>query len=104
MKTIVVKVEVKTDRVQDFIDATIESQTATTKEPRCLSYTILQDEKEKHKFTLVETYKNDAAIEEHKATPHFLKWREVVQEMMACPRVSSKHDFIDWKNSSVETL
>lgn len=104
MKTIIVKIEVLTEKIQDFIDATVESQTATTKEPRCLSYEILQDEKENHKFTLVETYKNDEAIEDHKKTPHFLKWRETVQDMMLIQRTSSKYNYIDWKNATVNSL
>lgn len=94
MKTIIVKVEVKSEHIQNFIDATVKSQSATMKEPTCLSYEILRDEKEPHKFTLVETYKNDEAIEFHKTTPHFLEWRSTVQEMMLVPRTSSKYDYL----------
>lgn len=94
MKTIIVHICVKPGFVQDFIDATKKSQSATTSEEGCLSYDILQDIADEHKFTLSEVYKDDDAIEDHKLTTHFLEWRSVVQEMMACPRVSSKHNTI----------
>jgi len=94
MKTIIVHVKVKTSFVQAFIEATKKSQAATKNEDGCLSYDILQDVSDEHNFTLTEIYKDDNAIENHKSTPHFLEWRSSVQEMMACPRISSKHNTI----------
>jgi len=94
MITIIVHVEVKLGFVQDFINATIKSKNATSKELGCLNYDIMQDVASENKFILSETYSSESAIESHKLTPHFLEWRETVQDMMACPRVSSKNTYV----------
>lgn len=40
-------------------------------------------------FTLVEEYADAAAAAAHKATPHYLRWRDAVAGLMAEPRAAA---------------
>lgn len=91
---IVVNAEVKPDRVQDFIDATKKSQTASLNEQGCFEYTILRNNVEPNKFTLIEEYADDDAFNLHKETAHFQEWRNITFDMMLNPRTSSKNTLL----------
>jgi autoinducer 2-degrading protein len=43
---------------------------------------------------IYEAYESDEAAAAHKATPHYLKWRDRVAEMMAEPRKGVKYNII----------
>ena len=90
----IVHVKVKPDRVQDFIKETQISQAATLQELGCWRYTIMQDIDNENAFILSEAYQNQESIDFHKETPHFLAWKNNVQEMMADYRVSSRNKLI----------
>ncbi len=91
---IIVQVDVKPSYIQEFINETKKSQSATLNEDGCLRYNILQSIEEPNKFTLSEIYKSEEAIEVHRTTQHFLDWRNNVQVMMAAPRIGVKHKIV----------
>ncbi len=84
MITILVKVDVKPEFVEDFIKETYKSANSSIGESGCDLYKIVQSDNTQ--FMLIEQYKSQEAIEHHKKTEHFLKWREGVQHMMNSPR------------------
>jgi quinol monooxygenase YgiN len=43
------------------------------------------------RFVLVEVYRTSDASVPHKETPHYKKWRDTVEAMMAEPRTSLKY-------------
>ncbi len=43
------------------------------KEPGCLMYQVHKHKTEPRRFFIYEQYKDDAALEAHRATPHFLQ-------------------------------
>lgn len=86
----VVVVYVKPEYVTDFIQATLENAHNTRKEPTNLRFDVLQSADEPTRFTLYEVYK-DGGVEAHKATEHYKKWRETVENMMAKPRKGIQH-------------
>lgn len=93
--TIMVRVEVKDGFVNEFIMETFHARDlAESMEPGCVRYDIIQDTTDKRRFTLLETYISEKAIEEHKETQHFINWRANVQEMMASPRTSTKCKYL----------
>lgn len=91
MVNIIVNVDVKSDRIKDFLEATKNSQNKTLNEDGCNLYKILQDENDPTKIVLIEEYSSKHAFEYHKTTPYFQEWRNDVYEMMNTPRVSSKY-------------
>jgi len=94
MKIIIVQIIVKSNCIQTFIDATIKSREATMNETGCIQYNIAQNVSDECQFILIEQYTSDEAIEFHRSTPHFLEWRNEVQETMAHPRTGTKHNLI----------
>ena len=87
-------VDVKPDRIEDFKSASIENALNSLKEPGIARFDVIQQLDDPSRFVLVEVYRtvNDPA--RHKETPHYQKWRESVEEMMAVPRQSIKYQNI----------
>jgi autoinducer 2-degrading protein len=86
MHVTLVKVSVKPDRVDDFIEASRANHEGSVREPGNRRFDVLQDPGDPTLFVLYEAYigADDAAA--HKQTPHYLAWRDTVAEMMAEPR------------------
>ncbi len=82
MITLIVHINVKPERYFDFVDATrIARDKALTRESQCLAYTINKDPNNENGVILVEVYYNQAAIDHHKTTEHFLEWKEAVNDL-----------------------
>lgn len=56
--------------------------TAMTVEPGVLSYYAVADKKEPSHITIFETYADSAAYKSHLQTPHFLKYKATVKDMV----------------------
>ena len=71
-----VKVRVKPDMREKFLKA-IEHDAIHSEgdEPGCLRFNVLQDQKDQNVYYFYEVYKDQAAIEAHRAAPHFAVWR-----------------------------
>lgn len=87
-----VDIEVKGDRVKDFVAATLKNAEASLKEPGIVRFDLLQDRKDSAHFVLNEVYRTDDDPARHKETEHYKTWRVTVEEMMARPRRSIKYN------------
>ena len=56
--------------VSVFTKLTEESR----KEPGCIMYVVHQHKTDLRRFLVYEQYKDDAALEAHRASPHFLQY------------------------------
>ena len=92
--TLIVEVLVKPEHIENFIKETLFAKSGAESESGCLVYNILQDSQETNKFKLIEIYKDQDAFEEHKKAPHFLAWRNNIQEMMASPREARRYKLL----------
>lgn len=86
MHVTLVKVSVKPDRVNDFIEASRANHEGSVCEPGNRRFDILQDPGDPTRFILYEAYATADDAAAHKQTPHYLAWRDAVAEMMAEPR------------------
>jgi|EP01033_Poteriospumella_lacustris_P001913 quinol monooxygenase YgiN len=73
---VVVNVEVKEDRVEEFLQVMEFDAVESRKEEGCLRFDVLRDLVDSNKFVFYEVYRDQAAIDFHKSTPHFQKWSE----------------------------
>lgn len=73
---VVVNVEVKEDRVEEFLQVMEFDAVESRKEEGCLRFDVLRDLADSNKFVFYEVYRDQAAIDFHKSTPHFQKWSE----------------------------
>lgn len=86
MYVTLVHVHVKPERVDDFIAATRENHYASVQEEGNLRFDVLRSVDDPTYFILYEAYRDADAAAAHKATSHYLKWREAVADWMAEPR------------------
>lgn len=83
-----VHIHVKPDRIQDFIQATRENAIASLKEKGVKRFDVFQLEESSEFFILEEAYVCQADAGSHKDTPHYKKWKNAMESMMAEPRRS----------------
>ena len=90
MLVVHVHVRVRPGRVEDFLAATLVNAQASLGEPGVLRFDVIQDQADPEHVVLVEVYRDDDASAAHKLTPHYAAWRDLVAEMMAEPRASTR--------------
>lgn len=73
-----VKVRVKPDQRQRFLDAIeVDALGSEKDEPGCFRFNVLQDAADENTYYFYEVYQDQAALEVHRAAPHYQVWREV---------------------------
>ncbi len=85
-----IHVRVKPESLDAFIQATLENAENSLREPGIARFDILQDPKNPTAFVFIEVYRTPEAPAAHKATAHYLKWRDTVADMMAEPRAGTQ--------------
>lgn len=91
MYVVCVKIQVVPEHVEEFIAATLDNARATRQEPGNVRFDVLRRNDDPHGFTLYEVYNDENGFKAHQQTPHYLRWKETVAKMMACPRVGERH-------------
>jgi autoinducer 2-degrading protein len=86
-----VHVQVKRERIQEFIRASVENHEGSVNEPGNLRFDVLQACDDPGHFLLYEAYASEEAAAAHKETAHYLKWRETVADWMEQPRHGVKY-------------
>lgn len=81
--------QVKAEFVEAFRAAVIENAHATVKEPGNLRFEVYQDADDPTQFILFEMFESPQARQLHFETPHLLKFRSVVGEMIVDRRVQT---------------
>ncbi len=102
MLTVNVRVFVKKENIQDFIDATIENASESMKEQGIIRFDLIQESDCPANFMLIEVYRDLKAPAAHKETDHYKKWRDSVAPMMAKPRTNIKYSSIFTKEGGYE--
>ncbi|MDZ7335045.1 MAG: antibiotic biosynthesis monooxygenase [candidate division KSB1 bacterium] len=77
---------VKPDQIENFKAAVVENARASVQEPGIARFDVIQQQDDPTRFVLVEVYRTEADTAKHKETPHYQKWREVVEPMLVTPR------------------
>jgi (4S)-4-hydroxy-5-phosphonooxypentane-2,3-dione isomerase len=89
-----VYVSVLPDRIHDFIEASTENHLASVKEQGNVRFDLIQQSDDTSRFMIYEAYESEEDAAAHKNTPHYLKWRDRVSDMMAEPRKGVKYRII----------
>jgi (4S)-4-hydroxy-5-phosphonooxypentane-2,3-dione isomerase len=92
MLVVHVHVEVKPERVDEFIEATVQNASNSLQEHGVTRFDVLQQQDEPTRFILTEVYRTPEDAARHKETEHYQVWRDAVADMMAAPRSSVKFD------------
>jgi len=86
MDVTVVYIQVKPERVRDFLDAIRENHLASVREPGNLRFDILQAVDDPTRFITYMAYRDEAAASAHRDTDHYLAFRDLVADWMVEPR------------------
>ena len=79
-------IHVRPDKLQEFRQATEANAAGSIQEPGIARFDFLQQTEDPTRFLLVEVYRTQADAGKHKETPHYNRWRETVEPMLAEPR------------------
>ena len=80
MYALIVSVHVKPERNEEFLRAIEEDGRGSREdEPGCLRFDVLQDKSDQHHYFFYEVYRDEAAVEAHRAAPHYQVWAAAVQ-------------------------
>jgi autoinducer 2-degrading protein len=90
-----VYINVLPDAIDSFIDSTTENHLESVKESGNLRFDLIQQADDPCRFMLYEAYETEEAAAKHKTTPHYIKWRNYVNEFMAEPRQGVKYIIIE---------
>lgn len=91
MYVITVQLLVKADKVEEFLDLTLSNAREARQEPGCVRFDVLRKEKEPSRFLFYEVYRTPEDHKAHQQTPHYLRWRDEVGDLLAEPRVGSRY-------------
>jgi autoinducer 2-degrading protein len=77
-----VKVRVKPAERARFLAAIEQDALGSERdEPGCCRFNVLQDAAEANTYYFYEVYKDEAALEAHRAAPHYAKWRAAIDTL-----------------------
>ena len=86
MHVTLVEINVKEDKVEQFVEVFRANHQGSLPEPGNLRFDVLQDESIPTRFYIYEAYVDEAAVAAHKKTPHYLRCVEELEGLMTGPR------------------
>lgn len=89
MIAIWVKVNVKPEGRQRFLEAIeVDALGSERDEPGCLRFNVLQDAADENVYYFFESYKDEAALAEHRTMPHYAVWQSVSDTLEGRPEIT----------------
>jgi (4S)-4-hydroxy-5-phosphonooxypentane-2,3-dione isomerase len=83
MLVVLVQVTVRPEMLAEFERAIVaNAEAARTKEPGCVRFEVSQKEGEPTAWLFYEMYKDSAAFEAHRASPHFAAYQQVADRAL----------------------
>ncbi len=81
-----VKVRVKPDARERFLKAIeVDALGSERDEPGCMRFNVLQDAQDQNVYYFYEVYRDEAALEAHRAAPHYAVWRAAADTLDGAP-------------------
>ena len=81
MEILIVEVHIKPELHDRFLEAIKEDASHSEHdEPACLRFDVLQDTEDPNRFFYYEVYRDEAARQAHRETPHFQKYLAVASQ------------------------
>jgi quinol monooxygenase YgiN len=86
MVVLQVTVQVKPEHVSEFLEVVrYDAERSEEDEPGCLRFDVIQDLEDPSRFFFYEVYRDEAAMEAHRETPHFKFYVEKGRPWLAAP-------------------
>jgi autoinducer 2-degrading protein len=82
-----VKVRVKPEARDRFLQAIeVDALGSERDEPGCMRFNVLQDQSDPNVYYFYEAYRDEAALEAHRAAPHYAVWRAAADTLDGAPQ------------------
>lgn len=91
MLIVQVFVHVKPDRAKEFEEAALDNARNSVREPGVARFDVIRQQDDPTRFVLYEVYRTEEDVTRHKETPHYIRWRDRVADMMAEPRTAIRY-------------
>src|SRR5258708_37223619 len=95
MVAVVVNVQVNPDSLNKVVAETKDNARNTRQEPGVVRFDVIQQVDDPSRFVLYEVYRDDQAIEAHRATAHYAKWRDAVPPFLVTERTRTIYRAIE---------
>ena len=82
MICLAVHLTVKSGREQETADMFRSYVKLVQTEPGCIRFDVHQSRKEPRKFLLYDLYRDDAGLDAHRRTPHFLDYTHKIDDLI----------------------
>jgi (4S)-4-hydroxy-5-phosphonooxypentane-2,3-dione isomerase len=87
-----VKVRVKPDARERFLKAIeVDALGSERDEPGCVRFNVLEDAEDQNVYYFYEVYRDEAALEAHRAAPHYAVWRAAADTLDGPPHATRCH-------------
>jgi (4S)-4-hydroxy-5-phosphonooxypentane-2,3-dione isomerase len=81
-----VTIQVKPEHAKEFLEVVrYDAEHSEKDEPGCLRFDVIQDKDDQNRFYFYEVYRDEAALEAHRQTPHFKLYAEKSKPWLAAP-------------------
>ena len=86
-----VKARIKPEMRERFLKAMeVDTIGSERDEPGCARFNVLQDGKDPNVYYFYEVYKDEAALEAHRAMPHYAVWRAAAADVLDGPTEATR--------------
>jgi autoinducer 2-degrading protein len=99
MYVVIVTLNVKPDRVDEFRRITLDNATNSRKEPGNLRFDVVQGEDDPTRFHFYEVYKAKEDFAYHQQQPYYFKWRDAVPDLLVQPRSATRNHTVFYGES-----
>ena len=84
-----VKVRIKPGERERFLKAIeVDALGSERDEPGCMRFNVLQDAQDDNTYYFYEVYRDEAALEAHRAAPHYAVWRAAADTLDGPPQAT----------------
>ena len=90
MQMIMVRLEVKSEWLDDFLKLVTFNATQSRNEPGNLRFDVVRSVDTPTRFALYEVYRDEDGVKAHQATSHYARWRAEIEALLVTPRVSER--------------
>lgn len=91
MYVALIQLKIKPDKVEAFREFVRLDHEGTRTEPGNVRFDVLQQEDDPTRWTLYEVYRDKAAADAHRQTPHYAHWAAHIEEYVAEPRTATRY-------------
>ncbi len=94
MKTVIVYLEAKPEKAEEFAAVSEANAKGSVKEEGNIRFDVLRNKEDPNKFVLYEVWESEEALARHKTTPHYLKWNDANETCLVRPRTRDVYDAV----------